>query len=74
MCVTPETTQTDPVTDRLGTAMVPTNEQKREAAGIIINSLGDKPLRVVANHTKEPRLKFEKLRERHASSKLTIRM
>jgi hypothetical protein len=51
-CVTPENTQRDPVTDGLGTVMVPTDEQKPKAAAIIINGLVDKPLRVVANHTK----------------------
>jgi Reverse transcriptase (RNA-dependent DNA polymerase)/gag-polypeptide of LTR copia-type/GAG-pre-integrase domain/Integrase core domain len=52
----------------------PTSEQKRKAAAIIINGLGDKPLRVVSNYTREPQLMVEKLRERYASTKLTTRM
>jgi hypothetical protein len=74
MCVTPKTTQTDPVTDRLGTQMVSTDEQQRKAAAILSNGLGDKILRVVANHTKESMLVFKILRERYASSELTTRM
>jgi gag-polypeptide of LTR copia-type len=53
---------------------VSTTEQKRKAAAIIINGLGDKPLRVVASDIKEPSMMVRKLRERYASTKLSTRM
>jgi gag-polypeptide of LTR copia-type len=49
-------------------------EHKRKAAATIINGLGDKPLRVVASNTKEPKIMVQKLRERYASTKLYTRM
>ena len=54
--------------------LIPTEEQNRKAAAIIINGLGDKPLRVVSNHTKDPQVMLQKLRERYASTKLSTRM
>jgi Asp/Glu/hydantoin racemase len=56
-----------------GLAIV-TDDQKRKAAAIIINCLGDKPLRVVAGDTKIPQVILAKLRERYASTKLSTRM
>jgi hypothetical protein len=54
--------------------LLPTEEQNRKAAAIIINGLGDKPLRVVSNYTKDPQVMLQKLRERYASTKLSTRM
>jgi gag-polypeptide of LTR copia-type len=51
-----------------------TDDQKRKAVAIIINALGDKPLRVVAGDTKNPQFMLTKLRERYASTKLSTRM
>jgi hypothetical protein len=56
-----------------GLAIV-SDDQKRKAAAIIINGLGDKPLRVVAGDTKNPQVMLAKLRERYASTKLSTRM
>jgi hypothetical protein len=44
--------------------LIPTEEQNRKAAAIIINGLGDKPLRVVSNHTEDPQVMLQNLRER----------
>jgi hypothetical protein len=49
-------------------------EDNRKAAAIIINGLGDKPLRSVSAHTKEPQAMVKRLRERYASTKLSTRM
>jgi hypothetical protein len=57
-----------------GQGSVSLAEHKRKAAAIIINGLGDKPLRVVASDTKEPKIMVQKLRERYASTKLSTRM
>jgi gag-polypeptide of LTR copia-type len=54
--------------------LLPTEEQNRKAAAIIINGLGDKPLRVVSNYTKDPQVMLQKLRERYASTMLSTRM
>jgi gag-polypeptide of LTR copia-type len=54
--------------------LIPTEEQNRKAAAIIINGLGDKPLRVFSNHTKDPQVMLQKLRERYASTKISTRM
>jgi gag-polypeptide of LTR copia-type len=51
-----------------------TDDQKRKKVAIIINALGDKPLRVVAGDTKTPQFMLKKLRERYASTKLSTRM
>jgi Asp/Glu/hydantoin racemase len=51
-----------------------TDDQKRKETAIIINALGDKPLRVVAGDTKNPQVMLMKLRERYASTKLSTRM
>mgnify|MGYP003476565374 FL=1 len=47
---------------------------RKKAAAIIINGLGDKPLRVVVAHRKDPALMLIKLNERYASSTLSTRM
>jgi gag-polypeptide of LTR copia-type len=47
---------------------------RKKAAAIIINGLGDKPLRVVVSHRREPALMILKLNERYASSTLSTRM
>jgi gag-polypeptide of LTR copia-type len=54
--------------------MQPTEEEKRKATAIIINGIGDKPLRVVAGYMSNPKLMLQKLRERYASSNLSTRM
>jgi gag-polypeptide of LTR copia-type len=46
----------------------------KKAAAIIINGLGDKPLRVVASHRRDPALMIFKLNERYASYTLSTRM
>jgi hypothetical protein len=51
-----------------------TDDQKRKTVAIIINALGDKPLRVIAGDTKNPQVMLMKLRERYASTKLSTRM
>ncbi len=51
-----------------------TQEQKRKAASIIINGLGDKPLRMVKSVAKEPSLMVAKLKERYESTKLSTRL
>jgi gag-polypeptide of LTR copia-type len=61
---TPTTTALSPITD----------DQKRKAVAIIINALGDKPLRVVAGDTKNPQVMLKKLQERYASTKISTRM
>jgi hypothetical protein len=52
----------------------PTEEEKRKATAIIINGIGDRPLRVVAGYMSNPKLMLQKLRERYASSNLSTRM
>ena len=52
----------------------PTEDEKRKATAIIINGIGDKPLRVVAGYMSDPKLMLQKLRERYASSNLSTRM
>jgi hypothetical protein len=47
---------------------------RKKAAAIIINGLGDKPLRVVVSHRRDPALMIFKLNERYASSTLSTRM
>jgi hypothetical protein len=47
---------------------------RKEAAAIIINGLGDKPLRVVVAHRKDPALTIIKLDKRYASSTLSTRI
>jgi hypothetical protein len=54
--------------------LIPTEEQNRKAAAIIVNGLGDKLLRVVSNHTKDPQVMLQNLRERYASTKLSTRI
>jgi gag-polypeptide of LTR copia-type len=49
-------------------------EDNRKAAAIIINGLGDKPLRSVSAHTKEPQTMVKRLREPYASTKLSTLM
>ncbi len=51
-----------------------TQDQKRKAASIIINGLGDKPLRMVKSVAKEPSLMVAKLKERYESTKLSTRL
>jgi gag-polypeptide of LTR copia-type len=47
---------------------------RKKAAAIIINGLGDKPLRVVVSHRRDPALMIFKLNERYASSTLSTCM
>jgi hypothetical protein len=47
---------------------------RKKAAAIIINGLGDKPLRVVVAHRKDPALTIIKLDKRYASSTLSTRI
>jgi hypothetical protein len=47
---------------------------RKKAAAIIINGLGNKPLRVVVSHRRDPALLIFKLSERYASSTLATRM
>jgi hypothetical protein len=47
---------------------------RKKAAAIIINGLGDKPLRFVVSHRRDPALVIFKLNERYASSTLSTRM
>ena len=54
--------------------LIVTDAQRRKAAAIIINGLGDKPLRVVAGDIKNPQVMLLKLCERYASTKLSTRM
>ena len=54
--------------------LIVTDDQRRKAAAIIINGLGDKPLRVVTGDIKNPQVMLLKLRERYASTKLSTRI
>jgi hypothetical protein len=47
---------------------------RKKAAAIIINGLGDKPLRVVVSHRRDPALMILKLNERYSSSPLSTRI
>jgi gag-polypeptide of LTR copia-type len=49
-------------------------DEKRKSTAIIINCIGDKPLRVVAGYMSDPKLMLQKLRDRYASSILSTRM
>ena len=74
--IAPSTTETSSASTSLTTSSVNvlTEDDRRKAAAIIINGLGDKPLRLVAAHIHDPKVMLEKLCERYAPSKLSTRM
>ena len=47
---------------------VPTKEDKEKASTVIIEALGDRPLRIVSALTEDPRAMMKKLRNRYASA------
>ena len=51
-----------------------TVDEKSRASAIIINGIGDKPLRVIQNQVGDPQKMLQKLQERYASSRVATRM
>lgn len=65
---TSSTSSTDSTSIYSNVSKIPTDEDNEKAATLMIEALGDRPLRIVSALTEDPRSMLNKLRDRYASN------